>query len=599
MDIQYPKLNTSPAASRNYLDNVPANLGDVLMEELTGAARFGVDALNTLGVRAESVFETETLTPDEYANSEYFREGIEVPEEGMKLSIAKITADAYDRRYQRNLTLDRAEQTLGTGALRFGAGFVGSVFDPVNIGLGILAPVAIGANATARAASARAVSGITKRYGVGTGRAAAGAGEGVVGALAFEPLAMGAANIVQDPEYGMFDAFVNVAAGAVFGGALAGIGGKFSDRIKNARRETQVEATRAAIAQTIRGEPVDVDAPIISKDPEIGRDEAIQKAQAERAAYERLMQAEENAKPKRRAKPRATDYPPLIQRVYKKDSKGNPKKPETITAFVRRQGRINTKIKGVGEAGDFEQRLDGISFSLKNNTTGLSLEEMANRAQTEGFFGSEHVNFEYGELGAQRLIQALEDDSFGGGVYSGIDPDVKAFNDAMEIAEEAERLNIDPYGMTDEELVDEIARRRDALDDVELSELEPAEMTGLSREDAKALIHSQRVEPDPDDPSTYNDNTVAFDYIEEVPEEFVTGETAQANVKRSADTNSEISALDNDISKMQKTITALQANDAISEEELIALTELDSFINDYEGMEEVMNTGASCLLRRQ
>lgn len=594
MDIQYPKLNTSPAASRNYLDNVPANLGDVLMEEFAGAARFGVDALNTLGVRAESVFEADTLTPEEYSNSEYFREGIEVPEGGMKLSIAKITAEAYDRRYKRNLTLDRAEQTLGTSALRFGAGFAGSVFDPVNIGLGILAPVAIGANATARAASARAVSGITQKYGVTTGRMAAGAGEGVAGALAFEPLAVGAANIVQDPEYGMFDSFVNVAAGAVFGGALTGIGGKFSDRIKNARRETQAQAMRTAIAQTIRGEPVNVDAPIIRKDPEVGRDEVLEKAQADRIAYERLNAREEAAKPKRRAKPKAADYPPLIQRVFQRDGKGNPKPPMTLTAFVRRAGKINTKIKGVGEAGDFEKRLDGISFGLKNNTTGLSLEEMANMAQTEGYFGSEHVNFEYGELGPYKLIEMLEEDSLGGSVFSGIDPDVEAYYSALEIAEQAERLNIDPYGMTDEELQFEIARKQDVLDDEEIAAMLPVDDSGLTKPEAEALLQSQRVAPDPDDPSTYLDLTVVDDSVDVLPE-FVTGELSNANAKRMESIDSETKALDDDLAKMAKQIAALEANGAVFDEDMVALRELDSFINDYEEFEEIANAGATCV----
>jgi len=583
MDIQYPKLNTSPAASRNYLDNVPANLGDVLAEEFFGAARFGVDALNTIGTKIESVFETQTLTPDEYRESIHFREGITVPDSGVKVSIAAAQAEAYDRRFLRNQTLDRASQDLTTGALRFSSSLAGSIFDPLNIGMGVLAPVAIGANATARAISAKAVSGVTKKYGVTAGRVTAGAGEGAIGAVAVEPFALYSADVLQDPEYGLFDTFVNIAAGSIFGGVLTGVGGKFSDKIKNARLETQIQAERVAIAQVLEGKTVNVDEPIIKHDPVIGPAEQAEANIKDMAAYERMM-----AVP-RIKKAKVSDYPPIIQPAKRK------KKPKTITQFVKENGKINANIRGTGEIGDLNQRLDNIGFTVKNNKTGISLEEMAEKAQEAGFFGAENSRFEFGKVNPYKLIQLLEDDIGAGNIHSSTDPDVEEFYAAIDIETEAERLGIDPLGMTNEELLDEIALRQDVLSEEELAMMEQTDAFGMTKEEAEAHIQSQRLDPDPDDPTTYMD---IYDDASSLQmfEDLRSGKLARADKQRLVDDDSEIVALDSDIEKMDKQIQALVANNAINQEDLVEVTAIDQVIDEYEKFEDTAVAGMVCVV---
>lgn len=586
MQVYYPDVNATKSAATNYLDRAPANLSDVLAEEFAAGARFGLDALNAVGVRIESAFEDAKLTKEEYENSEFFREGIEVPEGGISLGIAQLSAQAYDRRFARNLTLNRARQDISTGALRFGASLAGSIFDPLNIAAGLVAPVAIGANATARAASARAISGVTNRYGVTAGRVAAGAGEATAGAAFVEPLALYAADLVQDPEYGLYDTFVNLTAGAIFGGTLVGVGGKFSDKLKNARIETLLESSRASIAQAIEGKPVNVDAPIVNNDPIVGPSSLAEQRLADARAWERM-----NIIARKKGKPKADDYPPALRRAFLLDKKGNPKNPQSITAFVRANGGINATIRGTGEISDLDQRLDNLGFTVKNNKTGLSLEKMAEKAQEAGFFGEENVNFQFGAVDQRKLIPLLEDDIGGRNVYSSTDKDAIEYLEALELAERADRAGVDPLNLTDDEFFERLDINESALSDEELAQMQIVDEGGMPRSEAEALIAR---EADPDDPSTYID---IYDEEELLAanDELRSGVLAEASIKREASDDSQVAALDKDIENLQNQINALNVNNLILDEEMALFEELDNFIDAYDEFDSIAQAGITCV----
>lgn len=588
MQVYYPDVNATKSAATNYLDRAPANLSDVLAEEFVSGARFGVDALNAIGTRIESVFEDAKLTQEEYENSEYFREGINVPEGGINVSIAQLSAEAYDRRFARNLTLNRARQGISTGALRFTANLAGSIFDPLNIAAGMLAPVAIGANATARAASARAVSGITNRYGVSAGRVAAGVGEGAVGALAFEPAALYASTIVQDPEYGLFDSFVNLTAGAIFGGVLTGVGGKFSDKIKNARLETQSQAIRTAISQGIEGRPIDVDAPVVNIDPEIGAAAQAEQRAKDQMTWERLNQP---ARTKHKGK-QINRFPESVRRFFQLATsgpdKGKTRKPQSLSQFIKKIGGISTKDANIG---DIRQSLDKRAFQLTRSPEkgGLDLDEIGLRAWEEGFFG----------VGTERptvadLLDAIDRDvRSNGSVFSDMDADVKLYEDAVARMEELERFGIDPIDMTDAEIDAELEFRQAAMSDDELATMEQLDQEGLTQQEAESLI--VRAEADPDDPSTYID---IYDDASSLQafEEIRSGNLNKADQQRLKNDDTQLQALNDDIDKMQMQIAALTANNLIPDEELLLLRELDDFINQYEDFDEVAQAGAMCVV---
>ena len=596
MQIYYPELNTTTTSATNYLNNVPANLGDVLQEEFFGAARFGVDALNAIGVKLESAFENTTLSKEEYLNSEFYREGVSVPDGGIKLSIAKLTADAYDRRFARNLTLNRARQTFGTGALRFGATLAGSVLDPLNIGVGLLAPVAIGANAAARAASAKAVTNISQRYGVTTARFAAGAGEGVAGSIAFEPVALYASDIMQDPEYGLYESFINVTAGAVFGGALTGIGGKFSDRLKNARIETQLAAARASIAQAVQGKPVDVDAPIINADPEIGPAARAEQNIRDYRNWEILNQP---LRTKHKGK-KIDRFPESIRRAFDEvksgPNKGATRKPQTLLQFIKKKGGIATDDANIGEINQFlggRKFVPGVgSIKVSSAKGGLTIDEIGEAAWEAGFFG----------IGTERpdvnnVLDAIEADIRGNGViFSELDEDVEVYRSALELRDRAEKLGIDPLDMTDEQFNAEIQFRENALSDEEMLAMEQVGEGGLTREEADALISRQEV--DPDDPATYID---VYDEKQSLAEfdEMRSGSLEKADAARLADDDAHVEALNKDIDKKQSQINALVANNLLRPEDLEDLNEIQDFIDSYDDFEEIANAGIACMFGGQ
>lgn len=589
VDIYYPELSTSKSHVRNFFKNTPAKTSDVLSEEFGAAARFGIDALNTIGIAIESGFDDRVLTEEEYKDSPYFREGVSVPQGGFKESIAKLTADSYDRRFRKNLTLNRARNDLTTGALRFGASMAGSLLDPVNIGLGITAPIAIGANASARAISAKAVSGISQRYGVTAGRVAAGAGEATAGALAFEPLALTASAIQQDPEYGLFDTFVNLTAGALIGGTLTGVGGKFSDKLSRVSPETNMQATRVAASQLMEGKPVDVD-PVFNGDPEVGVANRAEREASDARAWEKINNP---IRKKQRVK-KIERYPESVRRAFELDRNGNVKKPKTITQFVIDSGKIDPTIRGTGEIGDLNQRLDGSSFRVKKKGSGISLEEMTERAQEQGYLGVEHVDFEFGKLSPYRLVEALENDASGRNVFSELDPDVAEYKSALRYRDELEEFGIDPLDMTQEELDAELNLRKSALDDYQLQYSEKLRESGLTDEEAFALI--ERVEADPDDPATYMDLYSEEESLEAF-EQLRSGALAEADAKRFESPDSEIKALDDDIARLERQRLALQSNNALSEEDIAILAEYDVIISQYDEIDEIANAGALCVIR--
>lgn len=578
-EIYIPPFDTSTRHVRNFFEHNPANLSDVLAEEFKGAARFGLDALNTIGVALESGFDTQTLSAEEYQQSEYYREGLTAGEDGVKESIAKMRAEAYDRRFKRNLTLNRARQDIATGAARFGASMAGSILDPVNIGLGMTAPVLIGMNATARAASARAVSGITQKYGVTAGRVTAGAGEATAGALAFEPIALTATTIEQNPEYGLFDVFVNLAAGAFIGGAMTGIGGKFSDKLQRVSPQVKMQAMRVAAGQMMEGKPVDV-APVLEADPEIGIAARAEREAADARAWERINNPVRE-KPKGK---KINRYPRMLRRAFERD------KPVRLTTFIKRNGGL--KSKQVVASGDIQARLDKLAFTVLNNKTGLGLDEMTMRAQLDGYLGAENVTRP--RLDVEALLSALEKDSPSTPVYSSTDPDPADYIRAIELRDEVERLGIDPIDMTDEQLFDEIARRENAMTDDQMTREDIIRQSGITDNEAAQLI--SRVEADPDDPSTYMDLSSEEESLERF-DALRSGAYELADKKRFASDDSEIRALDEDIARYERTVAALAANDAISAEELAEIQAFDDLVKQYDEIDEVAEAGALCVMR--
>jgi len=187
------------------------------------------------------------LSKEEYLESEYFREGIEVGDEGIKTGLASLLAERVDRRDAFNTTLSRSKGGLGTSIAQFGVAVAGSVLDPLNI-----ASAFIPAVGTARAAT------LASRYGKNGSRAMVGAIDGAVGAAVVEPLVIGAAIAEQDKDYGLMDSFLNIAVGSALGGGLHVGFGAISDKINRLPPKTRDAAQRISLGQALNDENVSI-----------------------------------------------------------------------------------------------------------------------------------------------------------------------------------------------------------------------------------------------------------------------------------------------------------------------------------------------------
>jgi len=213
----------------------PINALDRLAEQYTGKADAG-----------------NIISKETWAESEYFRDGIQVNDDGIKEGLAQLLAERADRRRDFQITLQRSKGGFGLGAAQFGVAIAGSFLDPLNI-----ASAFIPAVGPARAAAMAA------KFGKSGSRAMKGAIDGAVGAAVLEPLIIGAAAAEQDESYTLLDSFLNVAVGSALGSGLHVGFGKISDRINRTPPQTRARAEQTALGQALADQQVRVD-PIIN-----------------------------------------------------------------------------------------------------------------------------------------------------------------------------------------------------------------------------------------------------------------------------------------------------------------------------------------------
>ena len=216
----------------------PINALDRLAEQYTGKADAG-----------------NIISKETWAESEYFRDGIQVGDDGIKEGLAQLLAERADRRREFQITLQRSKGGFGLGAAQFGVAIAGSFLDPLNI-----------ASAFIPAVGPARVAAMAAKFGKSGSRAMKGAVDGAVGAAVLEPLIIGAAAAEQDQSYTLLDSFLNVAVGSALGGGLHVGFGKISDRINRTPPQTRARAEQTALGQALGDQQVKVD-PII-KDAE-------------------------------------------------------------------------------------------------------------------------------------------------------------------------------------------------------------------------------------------------------------------------------------------------------------------------------------------
>ena len=249
-NVYIPEQKESRVLRERYFDYAKASTADVLGASLDEALYY--NPTNALGRLVNQGFlegqQGAALTKDEWAESEFFREGIEVGDEGIKTGMASLLAERHDERASFRATLNRSRGGIGLTAAQFGVGLAASVIDPINVASAFIPSVTIARGATMAAKMGR----------VKGNRFMTGAMDGAIGATVVEPLVIGAAYAEQDRDYGLMNSFLNVTVGAALGGAIFYGAGKISDRYKRLPQSTKDEAQHTSVGQAILDENVNV-----------------------------------------------------------------------------------------------------------------------------------------------------------------------------------------------------------------------------------------------------------------------------------------------------------------------------------------------------
>jgi len=422
VDVFVPEIEFNQNRQNTYFDATKVGTLDVLGATLEET--FYYNPTNAVDRFLQMQFgEGRTgniLSPEQYKTSEYFREGLEAPEEGIKEGYAQLLAQNYDKRAAITQTLSRSKGGFGLGAAQFGTMLLGSVLDPINV-----------ASAFIPVFPAARYAHLVKNLGLTKARAVRGVVEGSVGATLVEPIVLGQAALEQDENYNLLDSFLNVTIGGVLGGGLHVGFGKLSDTIERRSQKTKEQAVLTAVKQTLTDQEVNV-TPIIKADLE--------------KTFEKNLEKQNNL---------AQEKPTRIEDVTR-TGKGLPgslraTKPKTLVQFMKENGGIRPDDPQVS---DLRASLDKATFTVLNKKDGLSLDEMTIRVQEAGYF-LDKSDLDYGIDGAtpRDLLDLIDRESRGEVLYSrDQETQFRDYERSQKNLEDLDRLGVDPTNMTEAEL---------------------------------------------------------------------------------------------------------------------------------------------------
>ena len=425
VDVQIPEVEFNQNRLDKYFDTTKVGTLDVLGATLEDT--FYYNPTNALDRFLQMQFGSGTtgniLSPEQYKESEYFREGLEAPEDGIKEGYAQLLAQNYDKRAAITQTLSRSKGGFALGSAQFGTMLLGSVLDPINV-----------ASAFIPVFPAARYAHLVTKFGKTKARALRGVVEGSVGAAIVEPIVLGQAALEQDENYNLLDSFLNVTVGGVLGGGLHVGFGKLSDVIERRSQRTKQEAVVTAVKQVLT-------------DQEVTGPSILIKADLEKTKKKDLEKQNDLAQ----------DKPKTLEEVTRTGKKKLPdslnvKKPKTLIQFIKEQGGIKSDDPNIG---DLRVSLDKGTFGVTRKD-GLSLDVMTQRVQEAGYF-LDKTDLDYGIDGAtpRDLLDLIDREQKGEILYSkDQEAQYQAYTSAQKRLQELDELGVDPTNMTEDEIIE-------------------------------------------------------------------------------------------------------------------------------------------------
>ena len=444
----------------NYFDVAKSSTLDVLGETFSETLYYNpANALVRLSEQYTEGDKGKVLTQEEWKESEYFRDGIKVEEEGITEGLAKLFAERKDKRDSFNLTLSRSRGGFGLGAAQFGVAIAGSLIDPLNIASAFVPAVGVARTAT-----------LAAKFGKNGGRFLAGAANGMVGAAILEPIVLGAAYAEQDNDYNLMDSFLNVTVGGVLGGGMHLGFGKISDRIEASSQELKDKAYLLSIEQAAEDQAITAgDLHIITDnkvaeslikrsrmardfDPEVRSQTDVLDPKTGEVIKTETIKDTQITKPEGLPDPESQFFDITKEPKWERKGTANPeilrtKKPQTLKQFIIKNGGINTNDPDISEI----HKVIGGKQNAKEYTRkgGKSVNEMMELARENGYFSEAIADF-VDEFSPNDFFNAIEEDRIVGKFSSADEGKIVDFEKAKELEAIADRYGIDPKGMSNE-----------------------------------------------------------------------------------------------------------------------------------------------------
>jgi len=461
----------------NYFDVAKSSTLDVLGQTFSETLYYNpANALVRLSEQYTEGDKGKVLTQEEWKESEYFRDGIKVEEEGITEGLAKLFAERKDKRDSFNLTLSRSRGGFGLGAAQFGVAIAGSLIDPLNIASAFVPAVGVARTAT-----------LAAKFGKNGGRFLAGAANGMVGAAILEPIVLGAAYAEQDNDYNLMDSFLNVTVGGVLGGGMHLGFGKISDRIEASSQELKDKAYLLSVEQAAEDQAITAgDLHIITDnkvaeslikrsrmardfDPEVRSQTDVLDPKTGEVIKTETIKDTQITKPEGLPDPESQFFDITKEPKWERKGTANPeilraKKPQTLKQFIIKNGGINTNDPDISEI----HKVIGGKQNAKEYTRkgGKSVNEMMELARENGYFSEAIADF-VDEFSPNNFFNAIEEDRVVGKFSSADEGKIADFEKAKELEAIADRYGIDPKGMSNETFyaaLDNAMKREDYYD---------------------------------------------------------------------------------------------------------------------------------------
>ena len=519
------------------------------------------------------------LSEEEFKNSEYYREGLVYPQEGISEGAAIVIAESYDERESRKQILSRGKGGFGMGAAKFGVGIIGSFFDPLNVASVFIPGAAIRSFVNARRA-VKTAENVTKgriiqesmfQTGKTTKRFGFGALEGAVGTAPLEIPILAVAEMEQDKDYTLLDSFLNVTIGSVLGGGIHAVGGKFSDRMQRLRKETQELALRTSLVQNTMGQRTNI-REVLEGDPSYAKlkyDPIFSEPQVVSFADQKSVVATLDDLDKRLV----IDYirkgrklPSVLNPVAKKDM------PKSLAQWLRTK-KYNPLSSDVEEMRVY---LDKGAFAFENKQA-LTLDDVIRDAVDEGYFRQEPTVGEFAEAVADdlsRFRRTFKDED--------IDK-VADLNRALEYRALADEFKINYYGMDDETFFRAIndIEEANAYHESMIAREDPYAEYGMMPEDFDTMMTKQM-----ESEKAY-DIHIQTEGVEDI-------HSGQGPIFK----DPEVEQLNAESLDLETDIETLRNNNLIDEEDEVAIREANEGIERVDvSFREAALAGARCIKR--